>query len=78
MAEELALEECLGDGAAVDGDEGAGMARAVRVYGAGHQLLAGAALALAEHGGIRLGDPLDHREDVAHLGRGAEDVREAD
>ena len=78
MAEELALEQRLWDGAAIDGDEGLGMARAVRVDGLGHQLLAGAALALAENGGVRLGHALDDREDLAHLGRGAQDIGEAD
>src|SRR5690606_6766055 len=48
VAEELALEERLGEGAAVDGDEGAVRAVGVRVDGAGDQLLAAAALALDE------------------------------
>src|SRR5206468_9128627 len=78
MAEELALEQRLRDGAAIDGDEGLGMARAVRVDGLGHQLLAGAALALAENGGVRLGHALDYREDLAHLWRGDKDFGGAD
>src|SRR5438128_4683489 len=66
VAEELALQQGLGDGPAVDSDEGARLARTVRVDGPGHQLLARAALALAEHGGIGLGHALDDPEDLAH------------
>ena len=65
MAEELRLQEVLRESAAVDGDEGLGPAPAVEVEGAGHQLLARAALALDEDGGVRvrhLGDQLEHRQ----------------
>src|SRR5262249_50918409 len=78
VTEELALEQRLRDGAAVDGDEGSVAPWTMRVDGPGHELLAGAALSLAEHGGLCLADPLDQREDLAHPGRGAEDVGKAD
>ena len=45
VAEELALDQLLGDGRAVHLDEGLVLAQAVAVDGAGHQLLAHAALA---------------------------------
>jgi hypothetical protein len=48
VAEELALEQRLGQAAAVDGDERPGAARE-RVDGAGQHLLAGARLAEEEH-----------------------------
>ena len=50
-AEELRLEDALGEGAAVDGDEGALGALGLLVEGAGGELLAGAGLAQQEHGG---------------------------
>ena len=42
VAEQLALQQALGQGAAVDADVGAGRSRAEVVDGAGDQLLAGA------------------------------------
>ena len=50
VAEQLALEQLLGNGGAVDRDEIAVRARALRVDGAREQLLAGAALAQHQHG----------------------------
>ena len=59
VAEELVLEEVLGDGRAVDGHEGPlGPGREL-VEGAAHQLLARAALPEQEHGGLAGGGPLD-------------------
>ena len=52
VAEELALGEGVGDGGAVDGDEGAGVAGAPGVDEAGDQLLARAGLAFDEDGGV--------------------------
>src|SRR5215467_1862679 len=78
VTEQLALQQGLGDGAAVDGHEGTGVPWAVGVHGTRHQLLARAALPLAEDGGVGLGHALDHREDVAHLRGRAQDVSEAD
>ena len=45
VAEELALQQVLREGAAVDGDEGLAARGPLVVEGAGHQLLAGAGLA---------------------------------
>ena len=77
MAEELALEQGLGEGGAVDGHEGTLAARAVAMDGARRELLAGAALAQdqdraqprrdAGDGGV----DLDHRRRAAdHAGGG--------
>ena len=49
VAEELGLDQLLGDGGAVDLDEGRLAPRRQGVDGAGHQLLAGAVLAVDEH-----------------------------
>ena len=56
VAEELALEERVGNGRAVDRDEGAVLAAAAHVDRAGDELLAGAALAVDEHRGVALAD----------------------
>ena len=53
MAEQLALQERLGQRAAIHRDEGTLGALAVVVNGAGHQLFARAALALDEDGAAR-------------------------
>src|SRR5690606_25434935 len=45
VSEQLAFQELLGNGRAVDRDEPAVLARALRVQGAGNELLARAALA---------------------------------
>ena len=52
VAEELALDQPLGDRGAVDRDQRPGGAPAVRVDRAGDELLAGPALAGDEHGGV--------------------------
>ena len=59
VAEELGLHQVLGDGGAVDLDEGLVAAARVLVEGARDQLLAGAALAGDEHRGRRVGDALE-------------------
>ena len=56
VAEELGFEQGLGDGTAVDGDEGCGGARAGAVDCARQQFLAGAAVAADEHARVRRGD----------------------
>jgi hypothetical protein len=56
VAEELAFDEVFGDGGAIEGDEGAGVAGAFAVERAGDELLAGAAFALDEDGGVGAGD----------------------
>ena len=50
VAEQLALQQRLGNGRAIDGDERLVGAVAVLVDGAGDQFLAGAGLAADEHG----------------------------
>src|SRR6266849_4241362 len=53
VTEQLGLDQLLGDGRAVDLDEGPVAPRGERVDGAGHQLLARAVLALDEHPAAR-------------------------
>ena len=64
VAEELALEQGLGDRRAVDRDEGLVAPRRLRVDGARDHLLAGAALAEQQHRGLELRRALD---DLEHL-----------
>ena len=52
VAEELGLDQLLGDGRAVDLDEGPSRRAEQGVDGAGHQLLAGAVLAVDEHAAV--------------------------
>ena len=52
IAEELALDEVLGDGRAVQLDEDAVAAQALRVDGARDELLAGAGFAIDQHAAI--------------------------
>ncbi len=66
VAEELALDQRGGEGGDVDGDEGRPLARPVIVDGAGHQLLAGAALAGDEHRDGRGGGPADRLPHPEH------------
>ena len=66
VAEQLRLEELLGERSAVDGDERTGAARAEIVDRARDQLLAGARLAGDQHGGVALGGALDHAEHALH------------
>ena len=77
MAEELGFEQCLGQGAAVDGDE-LPAAAGVVVDGARDQLLAGARLAGDQHGGHGLGDALHDGEDLLHPRALADDVGEGE
>src|SRR5438552_5826858 len=71
VAEELALEQALGERGTVDGDEEVVAARSGGVDGARHQLLAGTGLALEEDRGARAGDPGDQLEHVPHRLAGA-------
>ena len=77
VAEELALDEVLREGAAVDGDEGAAPARAGVVDRPGGELLAGAGLALEQDGDVGGGGELEHGEDLAHDQAGADQLAEA-
>src|SRR6185295_16294178 len=64
VAEQLGLEQRLGDRAAVDRDERAVAPTRPAVHGTRDELLAGAALAFDQHGGVRLRDTLGHHEDL--------------
>ena len=59
VAEQLALQQVLRDGGAVEGQERRLGARAVLVDRPGHQLLAGAALSGDQHGKALVGDTAD-------------------
>ena len=77
VAEELALDECRGQGGAVELDEGPPPPRAQRVEGVGEEVLAHAGLALEEHGRRGRRHLLDLREDVAQRVAAADDALEA-
>jgi len=66
VTEQLALENALGEGLAVDGDEGVADAVAPIVEQAGGELFAGAAFPLDEDGGFARRDSAQHVEEVAH------------
>ncbi len=66
VAEEGGLGEAGGDGAAVDDDDGAVLAGAGLVDGAGDELFAGAGLAADEHRQLGGGDALEAIEEGAH------------
>ncbi len=74
VAEQLAFDQRLGERGAVDGDEGAGRARAAAHGWRGHELLARAALAQQEHGNIGSGHTPDHLHDLFERGAGAHDT----
>src|SRR5262245_31074146 len=76
MAEELGLEERIGDGAAVDGDERLRGTRARAVEGAGEDLLARARLAHEEHGQVGGGGGAETDERSIEGSALAEDARE--
>ena len=73
VTEELRLEQGLGQGGAVDLDEGLVASRAVAVQGLGDQLLAGARLPGDEHRRLGGGDVADHLEEFLHGRRSADD-----
>ena len=59
VAEQLAFQQRLGQGGAVEADERAVLARAGVVDGPGDQLLADAALAADQHRGVGAGHAAD-------------------
>ena len=75
VPEELALEERVGQRGAVLGEERLARPRALRVDGAGDQLLAGARLALDEDGLLGGHDLVEEAQHVAHRGRAPHDRR---
>src|SRR5271157_2977530 len=66
MAEELALDQVLGQRAAVDGDERAAGAVALLVEAARDQFLAGPGLAQDHNGGLGGRDRIDQAPDLLH------------
>src|SRR5213075_3207980 len=68
VAEELALDERLGNRRAVEVDEGAVRARPVAVEPARDELLAGSGLAQEAYRNLRLHDALHLVEEGAHRG----------
>ena len=77
VAEQLALQQGVGQGAAVDRHEGAVFSGGEGVDGPRHQLLAGATLSGDEDGGAGGGDGAHHVEERDH-GRGdADDLLQA-
>ena len=76
VAEQLALQQGFRQGGAVDRDQRPGPADGRLVDGPGHLLLAGAGLALDQHGRRGVGDVGDQLEDRVHPRVLAEDVVE--
>jgi len=66
MSEQNALDEVLGDRAAVDGHERLAGALALALDGARDQLLADARLTLDQHGDVGGGGALAERDDALH------------
>src|SRR6185295_9007191 len=77
VAEQLALEDVAGNGAAVDGQEAFVTAGARPVQRVGHQFLAGAAVADDEHAGAGGSHQPHLLEEVLHGRRAADDALEA-
>jgi hypothetical protein len=77
VPEQIALDQVVRDRAAVDDHERPLGTRACRVNRLRDQLLAGAGLALDQDAQIGGGDPGEHREQLAHLRRFAEQRAEA-
>ena len=74
VAEELALEEVLGDRGGVDRDERLCRPRAVPVQRQGDELLPGSGFAGDEHGRVRLRKPPDGAKYLLHRRRLPEDL----
>ena len=74
VAEELTLDQILGDGGAVDRHIRFGGPVAVPVQAAGDQLLAGAALAGDHDRGVAGGELADDLENLLHGGRGTDNA----
>jgi hypothetical protein len=76
VAEELGLDQVLGNGRAVDLDEGPFRPQAAQVQRVGDQLLAGPVFALDQDVGVTCRDGVDELEQLAHLLALPDDVRE--
>ena len=77
MAEELALDEILWDGPAVDHDEGAVCPRTAAVEFRSDEFLARAGFPRDEYRDVGRGDLLQFPEDLHHRGAHADDFAEA-
>ena len=66
MSEQLAFDERLGDGAAVDGNEGLTGTGTAGVDGPGHQFFAGATFTGQQDGGPRRRHLVDEFKDLLH------------
>ncbi len=66
MAEQLALQQFLRDGSAIDGNKRFVPPIAVEMDGVGDELLARPAFPQDEHCGVTLGDPLDGPVELLH------------
>ena len=75
MAEQFALDQVLGQRAAIDGHKGHVGPGALIVDGAGDQLLAGAGFAEDQHGRIGRGDFGDQLADLGHGGSLPDELR---
>jgi hypothetical protein len=76
VAEQLGLDQRVGDGGRVHGHERLVASRALPVDGAGDQLLAGAALAGDQHRGRRARDVGHEMVELFHLRMSADDLAE--
>ena len=76
VAEDLALHQVMGNGGAVEGDEGTLAAGAALVNGLGAYLLAGTALSCDEHGRLARSRALNDAIDRLHRQGGADETGE--
>ena len=74
VAEQLALQQRLGDGGTVEADERPLAARAGEMDGAGDQLLARPAIAADQHRGVGRRDPADLLVDACNGGAVADQL----
>jgi hypothetical protein len=75
VAEQLGLEQRLGDGGAIDGDKRRVRARTQGVQAAREQLLAGTALALQQHGRVGGRGTVEVQQHLPQAGVVADDAR---
>jgi hypothetical protein len=76
VPEQLALDQVVADGAAIDDDEGLIFAVALLVNGARQHVFTGAGFTFNQYRGIGGRNALEHTEDAAHGQAGAEHVAE--
>src|SRR5690606_11002270 len=76
--EKNALDEIVGNGATVDGDEGLARTVAVRLDGAGDHLLADTGFPLQHHRDVGMGGALGKIDNPQHVRAGRYDLAKAD